>query len=114
MRGLLSDSDVVISATGSTIYEISALGVPMVVFYFAENQRQGAEALEKLTDIVNAGCFAEDGAAVAERVTQALTKCILDKSYRERLSRQEKKLIDGKGAKRIAEQLKALGAAGII
>lgn len=114
MRGLLSDSDVVISATGSTIYEISALGVPMVVFYFAENQRQGAEALEKLTDIVNAGCFAEDGAAVAERVTQALTKCILDKSYRERLSRQEKELIDGKGAKRIAEQLKALGAAGII
>lgn len=51
---------------------------------------------------------------MAERVTQALTKCILDKSYRERLSRQEKKLIDGKGAKRIAEQLKALGAAGII
>lgn len=113
MRGLLSDSDVVISATGSTIYEVSALGVPMIVFYFAENQRQGAEALGALTDIVNAGCFAEDAMAVAGRVTQALTRCILDKSYRERLHQQEKKLIDGKGAMRIAGRLEALGMRNI-
>ena len=60
MRSLLLESDVVISATGSTIYEVSSLGVPMIVFYFAENQRQGAEALGALTDIVNAGCFAAE------------------------------------------------------
>ncbi|MDE7323001.1 MAG: hypothetical protein K2N73_09820 [Lachnospiraceae bacterium] len=105
MRGLLLGSDVVISATGSTIYEVSALGVPMIVFYFAKNQQQGAEALEMLTDIVNAGCFADDGMSVTGRVTQTVTRCILDKTYRERLNRQEKSLIDGKGAMRIAGQL---------
>lgn len=111
MRSLLLESDVVISATGSTIYEVSSLGVPMIVFYFAENQRQGAEALEKRTDIVNAGCFAGNGAAVADRIRTTLKRCIGDKEYRERLHRQEKGLIDGKGAHRIAEQLLELAAA---
>lgn len=110
MRSLLLESDVVITATGSTIYEVSSLGVPMIVFYFAENQRQGAEALEKRTDIVNAGCFAGNGGTVAVRVREILKKCIADKSYRELLHRQEIALIDGKGAHRIAGQLAGLMA----
>lgn len=105
MCSLLLQCDVVISATGSTIYEVSSLGVPMIVFYFAENQRQGAQALERLTDIVNAGCFAEDGAAVAERVRAAVDRCAADRSYRELLCRQERELIDGKGACRVAGHL---------
>lgn len=108
MRSLLLESDVVISATGSTIYEVSTLGVPMIVFYFAENQRQGAEALGRLTDIVNAGCFASDGRLVACRVADTLEKCICDKGYRELLCRQEKGLVDGKGALRIVQQLEEL------
>lgn len=110
MRNLLLNSDVVITATGSTIYEVSSLGVPMIVFYFAGNQRQGAEALGKRTDIVNAGCFAENPEMVADNVRQALKRCIVDKQYRELLSRQEKGLVDGKGARRIAEQLMGLAA----
>lgn len=113
MRGLLLQSDIVISATGSTIYEISSLGVPMIVFYFAENQRQGAEALEQLTDIVNAGCFAKDAKTVTNRAVKALRRCIEHKEYRELLYCQEKKLVDGKGALRIAEQLNCLAGGNI-
>lgn len=105
MRSLFLESDVVISATGSTIYEISSLGVPMIVFYFAENQRRGAEALEKLTDIVNAGCFTDNSEAVTSKAADALRKCIRDKSYRMLLNQQEVGLIDGKGAARIASVL---------
>lgn len=105
MRRLFLHSDVVISATGSTIYEISSLGVPMIVFYFAENQRQGAEALEKLTDIVNTGCFTDNSEAVTSKAADALKKCIRDKSYRMLLNQQEIGLIDGKGAARIASVL---------
>lgn len=113
MRSLLLQSDVVVSATGSTIYEVSSLGVPMIVFYFAENQRQGAEALEQLTDIVNAGCFAKEAEAVTCRAVKALQKCIHQKTYRELLHSQEKKLVDGKGALRIAEQLIRLAGGNI-
>lgn len=108
MRSLLLESDVVLTATGSTIYEVSALGVPMIVFYFAENQRQGAEELEKLTDIVNAGNIVKEPGRVTERVREVLRRCIQDKEYRECLHRQEKKLIDAKGARRIAEQIREL------
>ena len=110
MRSLLLKSDVVITATGSTIYEVSSLGVPMIVFYFAENQRQGAEALEKLTDIANAGCFSENPKAVADNVRAALKRCVRERAYRELLHRQERALIDGKGARRVAEQLMRLAA----
>lgn len=108
MRSLFLQSDVVITATGSTIYEVSSLGVPMIVFYFAENQRQGAEALGAFTDIVNAGCFAAEQDAVANNMKEALKRCIIDKEYRKYLHRQERVLVDGQGARRIAEQLMAV------
>ncbi len=108
LRSLLLESDIVISAAGSTVYEASSIGVPMVVFYFAENQRQGAEALAACTEITNAGCFAEEGSAVADRIREAVRRCISDSAYRERLCQQETALIDGRGAHRIAEQIEAL------
>ena len=111
MRSLLLKSDIVLSATGSTIYEVSSLGIPMIVFYFAENQRQGAEALEQMTDIVNAGCFASDADAVTAKAVAAMKKCVSQKDYRSLLHEQERQLIDGKGALRIARHLLALALA---
>ena len=43
----------VLSATGSTIYEVSALGLPLIAFYFAENQRRGADMLSEITHVIN-------------------------------------------------------------
>jgi spore coat polysaccharide biosynthesis predicted glycosyltransferase SpsG len=103
MKSLMKKCDVVISATGSTIYEVSTLGVPMICFYFAENQRQGAEEISKLTDIVNAGCFAQNGKATVDNIYNALLRCIDDYDYRMTIHNQEKKLVDGKGVFRIAQ-----------
>ena len=108
MKTLIKQCDVVITATGSTLYEVSALGVPMICFYFAENQRQGAQALASLTEVVNAGAFAENKKQVTFNILQALYRCIHDYTYRERLSKQERTLVDGKGAIRLAEELVAL------
>ena len=54
MKEIMKQCDVVLSATGSTIYEVSALGVPLIAFYFAENQRQGADMLSEITHVINA------------------------------------------------------------
>ena len=105
MKNLMLASDVVVTATGSTIYEVSALGVPMICFYFAENQKQGAEALAELTPVVNAGCFAAQKERVAEKILNTLIKCTESKRYRELLSMEEMKLVDGKGATRLAEAI---------
>lgn len=108
LRPLIEKCDVILSASGSTVYEVSAIGVPMIVFYFAENQRQGAQELEALTEIVNVGDFSKDGEAAAQKAAEALTRCITDKNYRKRLYNQERNLIDGKGACRIAKVLEDL------
>ena len=105
LKTLMERCDVVLTATGSTVYEVSAVGVPMIAFYFAENQRQGAEELAELTDIVNAGCFCDDRDNVIGKAVEALKKCVDDKKYRMLLYEQERRLIDGKGAGRIASEI---------
>lgn len=110
MKELMKQCDVILTATGSTIYEVSALGVPMICFYFAENQRQGAEALAERTDIINAGNYAENPVQTVENAGKALQKCIRELPYRKQLFCQEKGLVDGKGAMRIAQAVAAMGA----
>jgi UDP-2,4-diacetamido-2,4,6-trideoxy-beta-L-altropyranose hydrolase len=105
MKALMKKCDVIITATGSTIYEVSALGVPMICFYFAENQRQGAEEISRLTDIVNAGCFGDDIKGTVDNIYNTLLRCAYDYNYRMTIHSQEKKLIDANGAMRIVEKL---------
>lgn len=105
LKALMQRCDVVLTATGSTVYEVSALGVPMIAFYFAENQKQGAQELAQLTDIVNVGCFCDDKDNVIGKAVDTLKKCVHDKKYRMLLHEQERRLIDGKGAGRIASEI---------
>ena len=105
MKEVMRQCDVVLTATGSTIYEISALGVPMLVFYFAENQRQGAEEIEKKTSVINCGDFSKEPKAVTDKAVNAILRCVEEKKYRELLNKEEKTLVDGKGASRIGAAL---------
>jgi spore coat polysaccharide biosynthesis predicted glycosyltransferase SpsG len=77
----------------------------MICFYFAENQRQGAEEIERLTDIVNAGCFADDCVGTAEKIYKTLLRCIDDYDYRMTIHNQEKRLIDGNGVFRLVDKI---------
>lgn len=108
MKEIMQMSDVVISATGSTLYEVGALGVPMISFYFAENQKRGARYLAETTDIVNAGNIMDFREITLRKLQETLLRCVEDHSYCETISRQEKELVDGKGASRIAEALISL------
>lgn len=108
MKEIMRQCDVIVTAAGSTIYEVSALGIPMIVFFFAENQRQGAEEIEKKTGVINCGDFSEEPQRTTDKAVEALLRCVREKEYRERLSLEERGLIDGQGAARIAEALFAL------
>lgn len=108
MKEIMRQCDAVLTATGSTIYEVSALGVPMLVFYFAENQKRGAEEIGKKTSVINCGDFSKEQEIAVQKALTALCRCVQEKSYRELLNRQEKQLVDGKGAYRIAKALTEL------
>lgn len=105
MKGIMEQCDVALTAAGSTVYELCSLGIPMICFYFAENQRQGAECLAGQTDIVNAGNYAENAEKTVQRALGAFRRCMGEPAYRGLLGSQERRLVDGQGAGRIAEEL---------
>jgi len=109
MKDIMKQCDVIVSATGSTVYEVCALGVPLITFYFAENQKPGAEEIQRITSVINCGNYALDSTETVEMAKKSLIRCMMEKNYREILSREEKRLVDGRGAARIVKALIRLG-----
>ena len=104
MAELMKKCDIAITTAGSTLYELAALGIPTICFYFAENQKRGAESFgEKLA--INCGNFVADPEAVTDNILKALKKYA--DSYEERSAACDllTQTLDGDGASRIADQL---------
>ena len=105
MWNQMSKSDLVITAAGSTMYELCTMGVPTICCYYVENQRRIAECFEEETDMLNAGDFSKNPEMVLEAIIQEIHKLINDDGLRRKLSIQMKGVSDGYGANRIAEKL---------
>jgi len=98
MAPLMANADLAVSAAGSTLYELSCIGVPTVAVPIVENQ------------IENANGFANRGLGLAldkldwNEVDLAKRVTDLSQSYDTRLrySRAMADHVDGKGAERIA------------
>lgn len=96
------DADLAVSAGGTTLYELCATGTPTIMYSFADNQ------------LDNVSQFAEDGIMryvgdirydkVYENI-QTVVESYQEKSYRNQISAQMKKLIDGQGVARVIKQL---------
>ncbi|MBQ9141708.1 MAG: UDP-2,4-diacetamido-2,4,6-trideoxy-beta-L-altropyranose hydrolase [Lachnospiraceae bacterium] len=105
MWNKLAQADIAVSAAGSTMYELSAMGVPTVCCYYVENQRQIAEGFATKVGMCNAGDFSVEQSAVLERLTEAVCELVADKTARKSLSERMKQVADGQGAVRIAKEL---------
>lgn len=96
---LLHTADFAVTACGSTVYELLALGTPMICTPVVDNQRPIADALSErgLADVVARDSFQADiGAAIATHVRNGRLR-------RER-ARRGQALIDARGAERVCEQ----------
>jgi RimJ/RimL family protein N-acetyltransferase len=85
----MARADLAICAGGTTAWELSFLGVPMVVLVLAENQRSNAEQL------------AATGAAVhttTARLAADLRALVADAPRRAEMSRRARALVDGLGS----------------
>ena len=89
---LMSRADLAICAGGTTAWELSFLGIPMLVLVLAENQRTNAERL------------AETGAAIHTSVSQLaddLRSLLTDAPRRVQMSARARALVDGLGTFRV-------------
>lgn len=105
MVGLMKDMDVSVSAGGTTVYELCAVGVPLICFSFVDNQEQIAQSFEPYN--LYAGKFHVSKETVLKRIGDLLDLYLAKDGYllRKEKSELEKHVIDGHGAERIARKL---------
>ncbi len=102
MKSLIMSCDMAISASGSTVYEISACGVPLVTYVMADNQIQGAAKLEKEGLALNLGDIRERQAPEIDLI-EAAEELAKDHAKRCEIGEGMQRMVDGQGADRIAE-----------
>ena len=66
----MRDSDIAVTAGGSTMYELSALGVPMVCFSFVDNQERIVEGFVERGLVGFGGNYLLQGEAMAAEAAE--------------------------------------------
>lgn len=105
MAELMKSCDVAITAGGSTMYELSAVGVPFVCFSFAENQQKLVDTYGENGWSAYAGNYLTREQTMIPEMIESIMTLVSDSGYRRRLSQNLRTLVDGKGAWRIAQAL---------
>lgn len=105
MAELMRKCDVAITAGGTTIYELAAIGVPFLCFSYAENQ----EALTKYVGEHGiagfAGAYHKELQVTLKQMKELFWKYCSQYELRKKCSEAERQMIDGRGAERIAREL---------
>lgn len=100
MPSLIAKADLAITAGGSTTYEMAYMGIPTAAFVIANNQETIVSDLDNRGFLHSLGrpeeCSDDDFLA-------SISGLISDQSRRQKMSEIGRKLIDGKGTKRIID-----------
>ncbi len=107
LPALFAEADIVVSASGTSAWDLCTLGIPTVLVAVVDNQRASLhQAVQReLTlgvDIVEAGteALAELGPLVGDLID--------DSALRERLSRRSRAAFDGRGVQRVVDRLESV------
>jgi spore coat polysaccharide biosynthesis predicted glycosyltransferase SpsG len=105
----LAACDVAVVAGGVTLYEACALGVPAVGLAVVEPQRKAIRSCAALGAVLDAGGPGLDAAA-ADRVARGVLRLLRDDPLRHAMASRGRRLVDGRGADRVARRIRALVA----
>ncbi|MBQ2802390.1 MAG: UDP-2,4-diacetamido-2,4,6-trideoxy-beta-L-altropyranose hydrolase [Lachnospiraceae bacterium] len=105
MAGLMARCDLAITAGGTTIYELAAIGVPLICFSYAKNQEALTEYIGSKNIAGYAGAYHSEQEATLEKLKCLVQEFNSSKEKRQCCHVKEKQLIDGLGAERLAKVL---------
>lgn len=107
MASLMASCQLAISAAGTTLYELCAMGIPTVSFAIADNQLPSACAFDHAGAIPFLGDVRSSGEEVIKKAASWAASKICQTEYSSLLSQSRlmQSLVDGQGALRIAKAL---------
>lgn len=103
----MATADIAVCTASSTIYELLALGTPMVVASIAPNQ-----------DLIASALAERDLATIVEKESdptafrEAIDAYVADQALRRSRSERGRDIVDGRGAKRVADVILAVAGGG--
>ncbi len=109
LRPLMLDADFAVTGAGVTLYEAAATATPVVMVMTAPNQQRNVTAFGRARAALSAGHVSEPG--LSARVRAAVSRLADDPALRTSLGAAGRRLVDGAGARRVAETLAALPSA---
>ncbi|WP_434511450.1 hypothetical protein [Desulfitobacterium sp. AusDCA] len=92
----------VISAGGSTLYELAACGTPALVFILADNQEGIVRKMDELGYVKTLGWYNQ---LSDETVLNKLRELISDYKQHQELSSKAQRLVDDHGTDRIVQNI---------
>ncbi|HEX2210470.1 MAG TPA: UDP-2,4-diacetamido-2,4,6-trideoxy-beta-L-altropyranose hydrolase [Longimicrobium sp.] len=98
-------ADLAVSASGSTSWELSFMGVPSILVTAAENQAAIARGLDALGAARSIGAVADPDAIAA-----AVKELAADREARRTMGARGRELVDGRGVERVLNVLGTLSA----
>ncbi|MGN1147785.1 MAG: UDP-2,4-diacetamido-2,4,6-trideoxy-beta-L-altropyranose hydrolase, partial [Lachnospiraceae bacterium] len=108
MAELMCSCDIAVTAGGTTIYELCALGVPFVCFSYADNQDALVSYIGDHGVALSAGSMSDgekDRGLVLKEILQQTVRLVKSEKLRKECCADERKLVDGNGAARLAVRL---------
>ena len=102
----MASADLAITAGGMTVFEMAALGVPILIVQIADNQIPIAKAWQQYGYGINMGRLDQLTPEYLQREFMFLIK---DRVKCDAMSEAGRSLVDGEGARRVARELLSLG-----
>jgi len=97
---MFAKADLAVASFGVTAYELAATGVPSVLLGISEDHALSASVFESTGIGINLGCYS---GVEKKTIAEAVKKLLDDHRLRKKMSEQALKLVDGRGAQRIAK-----------
>jgi UDP-2,4-diacetamido-2,4,6-trideoxy-beta-L-altropyranose hydrolase len=99
---IMAESDMAVTAGGSTVWELARFAVPSIVLVLAENQRPSSRMLA-----ARGGCLLmeDEEARLPAALAAAIRRLAEGPSERARIGRTIGALVDGGGADRVCEEM---------
>jgi len=105
MDKLMRKADIAISAGGQTLYELAAVQTPTIGVRVASNQRLNLKGLSQAGALIDAGSVATR--SFSNRLVRALRQLSGSAVHRQKLAKNARRMVDGRGALRLAQAMRA-------
>ena len=105
MAELICENDLVITAGGSTVYELASLKAPFICFSYAKNQEPLTRYIGSNHISFYAGAYDKDSNGMLSSLKKMFDTLSNDFLLRKSISNRLSKLTDGRGADRLAKAI---------